>query len=72
MSEWSARPRTMAMAGHRKATLAFCADCATFHKTRYALGGPEICFSQLAAREARVAHLFVAPHVRTIPRTASK
>ena len=27
MSEWSTRPRTMAMAGHRKATLAFCTDC---------------------------------------------
>lgn len=66
MSEWSTRPRVTPMAGHRKATIRYCIPCETFHRTHRHIDGEEKCEHVKAHQPTDF------PHVRLIPRTASR
>jgi hypothetical protein len=68
-SEWS-RPRTTPMAGRRKATLSYCNHCQVFHRTHRHQDGAEYC--QFLYDERHPDTRVDFPHVRLIPRTASK
>lgn len=66
MSEWASKPRTIHLAGRRKATSWFCNDCQVWHETHRSVN-PEFC---AAARAARVNPPQEFPHIRQIPKNA--
>jgi hypothetical protein len=61
------------MSGKRKATLRFCEPCGIFHPTHRDARGEELCPALAQARVDALRRRFPGvPHVRTVPRTASR